>query len=497
MPDRKRRVGIDIIGEAPWGTHLCLFYQTQQQLIEILAAYLEAGVGSNEYCVWMVSEPQTVRIARQIIRKEMKILTPYLKRGQIVILDRKPWQLENGKFNPDAMLAGWAEMERRALEQGYDGLRIWGDMGWVEETDWETIQHYEEQVDRATKQKHILALCAYPQEKCGTSKILDLISTHQSGLIQRSGKWELIASSEYGQVKAALKASEDRYQALMNSARQHIFMLNREGVYLESNRQVSQFGLENGEALVGLCLDDVFPTELAETYIQQMERVLATGLEVEFEYPMLAQDGEHEYLVTLYPIYRYGEIEAIGGISRDISGSKRAENAVRLAEERYHSIYENAVEGIFQSTLAGRFLSVNPAMARIFGYASPAEMITAIGDHIESRIYVNPKRRADFVNELAADGLVTGFENQNYRNDGSIIWTHTNARAVYDVEGKLVYLRRFSFGHHRTHPGRSGIVGKRTTFSQPVRQCNGRDIPHHTGWANPDGEPRNHPAVGV
>jgi PAS domain S-box-containing protein len=443
MPDRKRRLGIDIIGEAPWGTHVCLFYQTQQQLIEILAPYLEAGVGSNEYCVWMVAEPLTVQVARRLIRREYKKLASYLKDGQIEILDRSPWQRENGEFNPQAMLAGWAEMERRALEKGFEGLRICGDMGWVEEADWEKIQNYEGQVDRETDQKHILALCAYNQEKCGTSKILDLISNHHLGLIQRSDKWEIIASSEYGQIKEALKASDNRYQALVNSAHQHIFMLSREGVYLESNRQVGQFGLENGEALVGQCLDDVFPTELAETYIQQMERVLATGLEVEFEYPMLAPDGEHEYQVTLYPIYSYGEIEAIGGISRDISESKRAEKAVRLAEERYRSIYENAVEGIFQSTPDGRFLGVNPAMARIFGYSTPDEMLVAINNHIESRVYVDPKRRADFVGTLAAEGLITGFENQNYRRDGSIIWTRTNARAAYDAEGKPAYYEGF------------------------------------------------------
>jgi PAS domain S-box-containing protein len=443
MSDSKRRVGIDIIGEAAWGTHLCLFYQTQQQLTEILAPYFLAGVENNEYCVWMVAEPLTVKTAGQGLRKEMKHLVPYLKRGQIVILDRRPWLLHNGKFNPDAMLQSWAEMERQALDKGFDGLRICGDMGWVEEEDWETITYYEGLFDRETGQQRILALCAYSQEKCGTAKVFDLISNHQLGLIQRAGKWEAITSSDYDQVKQALKASEDRYQALVRSSLHHMFMLNREGVYIESNDWVDQFGLKSGEALIGLSLNDVYPPELTEAYAQQLERVLATGLAVEFEHPMSMPDGEHEYLVTLYPIYRYGEIEAVGGISRDITDSKRAEKAIRLAEERYHSIYENAVEGIFQSTPGGRYLNVNPAMARIFGYASPEDMITTIGENIESRIHANPGRRADFMNALLADGVVKEFENQNYRKDGNIIWTHTNARAVRDGKGELLYFEGF------------------------------------------------------
>ena len=111
--------------------------------------------------------------------------------------------------------------------------------------------------------------------------------------------------------------------------------------------------------------------------------------------------------------------------------------------ERYHSIYEYAVEGIFQSTPDGRFLSVNPAMARIFGYASPEEMIDAVGDDIEGRIYVNPTRREEFIGALLTDGVVTEFENQNYRKDGSVIWTHTNARAVRDGKGELLYFEGF------------------------------------------------------
>lgn len=111
--------------------------------------------------------------------------------------------------------------------------------------------------------------------------------------------------------------------------------------------------------------------------------------------------------------------------------------ALQQAEEKYRGIFENSVEGIFQSTLDGRFLTANPALAHIHGYESPEAMIAAVTD-IEHQLYVDPQRRAEFVHLLQAQGIVSEFESQVYRKDGSVIWIAENARAIRDGEGKVV-----------------------------------------------------------
>lgn len=111
--------------------------------------------------------------------------------------------------------------------------------------------------------------------------------------------------------------------------------------------------------------------------------------------------------------------------------------ARQRAEEKYRSIFENSVEGIFQSTLDGRFITANPALARIHGYESPEAMIAAVTD-IEHQLYVDPQRRAEFVHLLQEQGIVSEFEFQVYRKDGSVIWIAENARAIRDGEGKVV-----------------------------------------------------------
>jgi two-component system, NarL family, sensor histidine kinase UhpB len=108
----------------------------------------------------------------------------------------------------------------------------------------------------------------------------------------------------------------------------------------------------------------------------------------------------------------------------------------RQAEEKYRSIFENSVEGIFQTTVDGRFLTANPAMARIFGYESPEELLGAISS-IRDQLYVDPERREDFYQLALRDGFVSGFEVQLLRKDGNPVWISANARAIYDAAGEI------------------------------------------------------------
>jgi PAS domain S-box-containing protein len=116
----------------------------------------------------------------------------------------------------------------------------------------------------------------------------------------------------------------------------------------------------------------------------------------------------------------------------------RSEAALRLAEEKYHAIYENAVAGIFQSTSDGAILSANPAMAAIFGYASPAEFMESV-HHVGQQIYADSTRREEFKRLLEERGAATGFEFQARRKDGALIWVSAGARAARDAKGRLLY----------------------------------------------------------
>lgn len=125
-------------------------------------------------------------------------------------------------------------------------------------------------------------------------------------------------------------------------------------------------------------------------------------------------------------------------LQAEIAERKQAEVALQQAEEKYRSIYENAIEGIFQTTLEGTYLSANPALARIYGYDSPTVLMQQV-TNIQQQLYVEPQRRQEFVQLMQTQGVVSDFESAIYRRDGSIIWVAENARTVYDATGKILY----------------------------------------------------------
>jgi PAS domain S-box-containing protein len=115
----------------------------------------------------------------------------------------------------------------------------------------------------------------------------------------------------------------------------------------------------------------------------------------------------------------------------------RMDMALLNAEEKYHSVFDHLVEGIFQTTPEGRYLMANAALARIYGYATPEELMQGLTD-IGSRLYAREGRRDEFVRFMQEHDTVTGFESQIYRKDGSIIWISENCRAVRDNKGRLL-----------------------------------------------------------
>ena len=118
---------------------------------------------------------------------------------------------------------------------------------------------------------------------------------------------------------------------------------------------------------------------------------------------------------------------------------RQAERVALISEkENYYGIFDHLVEGIFRTTTDGHYLLVNTALARIYGYDSPVELMANITD-IAHRLYVEPGRRDEFVLLMQANDTITGFESKIYRKDGDIIWISENCRAVRDSEGTVLY----------------------------------------------------------
>lgn len=133
-----------------------------------------------------------------------------------------------------------------------------------------------------------------------------------------------------------------------------------------------------------------------------------------------------------------GKLLAIEGIIQDITARKQAFHDLREAERRYHSLFENAIEGIFRTTPEGQYLDANPALARIYGFENAAELSDSLRD-IRAQLYADPGRREEFMRIIKARGSISGFESQVYRKNRDVIWISENARAVTDEHGQVLY----------------------------------------------------------
>ena len=171
-----RKPGICYMSDIPWGTHLCAFYETDNDLIEIAVPYLKAGLENREYCMWIVPETISPARATSLLETAIPDFTLYLP--QLEILTFREFYLSNECFNCDNVLAKWRGMVERALTQGYEGLRILGCTSWIKKQHWQAFMEYEAAIDKAMATLQMIALCPYPLEKYSKHEILEIVSNH-------------------------------------------------------------------------------------------------------------------------------------------------------------------------------------------------------------------------------------------------------------------------------------------------------------------------------
>lgn len=193
------------------------------------------------------------------------------------------------------------------------------------------------------------------------------------------------------------------------------------------------FGVSRPEfdATYGSFLAAVHPVD-REAVQKAQARVLSGGSHLNIEHRIVRPDGTirwvHEQAELGYG--PDGRPALLTGTVLDITERKEA-------EEKYRAIFENAIEGIYQSTPEGRYITVNPAFARILGYESPEEIIRVCQD-IGRQAYVNLEDRERFKRLMATDGVVKGLEHEARRKDGSVVWVSLNGRAIRNADGAIV-----------------------------------------------------------
>src|ERR1700739_1273422 len=248
MATELRKTGVDVVGDMPWGTHFCLFYETTADLLEITASYCKAGLESGEFCLWVVAEPLTLEEAMRALDGVVPNLDRYISGRSIEIVAARDWYLEDGVFDLNRVIRGWNEKLARASARGYAGVRVTGDTAWLEKKDWKDFCEYEESLNQAVANQRLAVLCTYPLAACGAAEILDVVRTHQFAVTKRRGSWDVIETAGHKQAKAEIKRLNEELEERVLERTSQLMAVNRELTSEVLQRQRAEEALQRSEA---------------------------------------------------------------------------------------------------------------------------------------------------------------------------------------------------------------------------------------------------------
>lgn len=185
-----RDSGLDPIGAIPWGSHVCLFYETVDDLIDTHVEYLGAGLRQSEVCIWAVSAPLTLESAEEALRQRLPSFDACRASGQIELVSGYEWYLRGDGFAPERITMAWHEQRAKALQQGYAGLRASGNAFWFESDLWQTFREYEVALDQSLEGERMIVLCTYPLSRSRAVDLLEVTRVHGRSVARRNGRWE-------------------------------------------------------------------------------------------------------------------------------------------------------------------------------------------------------------------------------------------------------------------------------------------------------------------
>jgi signal transduction histidine kinase len=207
-------LAIPALGLAPWGTHFCQFFNTEQDLLDILIPYVRRGLENNEACICIASAPLDVDDVAEALGRALDDFERRVAEGQLTITSGSQWY-SRARADQQRMSSRGGLPFPKALARSqladvlshgsrYAGVRCIGNMSWVDDPGWDEFMLYEDSVTEVVSGQHILGLCNYSLNRCDASQLLDVMSLHQFALIKR-GDWTLIEPSERKRATAAVE----------------------------------------------------------------------------------------------------------------------------------------------------------------------------------------------------------------------------------------------------------------------------------------------------
>jgi PAS domain-containing protein len=350
MKDDLRKTGVNGISNVPWGTHFCMFYESKEDLINILVPYFKAGLENNEFCMWVTSEPLNTEEAEKALRLTLPNIDVYLEKGQLEIIPYNEWYIIEGEFDSDRVLNGWVNKLNNSQDNGFDGLRLTGNTSWLEKNDWNNFVDYEEEVDSILINYPMIAMCTYSIDKCNASEIIEVVNNHEFALVKRQGEWTQFESTKKKKMKEALNDNEQRFAEakrifdVLETLPTMICLLTPDYHVKFANRAFrDKFGESEGRHCYDYCFGRTEPCDFCESY-----KVLETGQPHQWE--VKAPDGS---IIEAYdfPFTDVDGTPLILEMDVDVTEQRQTQNALKKINETLEEQVKERTQELSKSNI--------------------------------------------------------------------------------------------------------------------------------------------------
>ncbi len=431
MKEKLRKTGIGLIGNVPWGTHFCQFYQTREDLADILIPYFKAGLENNEFCMWITSGPLDEKEAKNAMKRAIPHFDKYRKRGQIEIIPHTEWYLKSGAFNQKKVLDSWIDKLDQALAKGYDGMRVTGNTAWLEKRDWKKFTDYEEEINKTIGEHRMLAICTYWLDECGAAEVIDVVSNHQFALIRQEGKWKSIESSERKQAKDEIVKSEQKYRSLIERTGAGVATSDLKGKFTYVNDSLCKMIGYSKDELIGKTFTDfLHPGDKKKIMQIFLNAFKNPRKHVELDFRVIHKKGHEVYMNSSPTVFIHnGKVLGFSAIITDTTERKKAEEALIESEDQYKTIFELAPDGIITINKKGIITACSPSFIELSGFSKN----DIVGKHFSKAPTLNVKEVPKYIK------MFISMINGKIPKPFEILWKHKNGSSrLAEVRASLM-----------------------------------------------------------
>jgi len=402
------KTGVAVLSDLPWGSHVCQFYKSRQDQLDILLPYFRVGLANHEFCLWVLDAPLTVDDARAALRRGVPDADRRLAARDIETLSHTAWNPSDQRFSGQRIIDAWSAMLDDALARGYTGMRIGGNPrdAWLVGESRADFFAFEHALTEWVADKRAVVLCTYPLADNTGDRVFDAARAHQYAVARREGEWEVIEVLALAEARAAVQHRNEELEQRVAERTRQLAAANEELRRAMYERERAEVALRESDEVFRVMADD--PSTIVALYDTAGHRIYASaaarqilgelpddpfagmhpedldaaraawtrllaGERTSLTFRYRRSDGAWLWLEAWSSRVEYRGAPHALSVVRDVTDRVQAREQIEAREARFRALVERNDALISIIDERARALYVSPSHTRILGY-TPEEL---------------------------------------------------------------------------------------------------------------------------